>query len=114
MKDKLRLIVNNKNYKREKFFIKKELQAILNLYAKKVSSGDWKDYGLSINKREITFDIYQRVSEKPIYSISKNLNPKNRSEKFHILDRNRNIIKKSGSLESLIESVEWTKLKLVK
>ena len=48
MKNKLKLVVNNGFYKREKFFIKKELQAILNLYARKVSSGDWKDYGLSI------------------------------------------------------------------
>ena len=57
MKNKLRLVVNNRFYKKEKFFIKKELQTILNLYAKKVSLGDWKDYGLSINKKEITFDV---------------------------------------------------------
>ena len=71
MKNKFTLIINNNYRKKEKFFIKKELQAILNLYAKKVSSGDWKDYGLSINKKEITFDIYQRASEQPIYRISK-------------------------------------------
>ena len=82
MKSKLKLIVNNRFNKRENFFIKKELQIILNLYARKVSSGDWKDYGLSINKKEITFDIYQRASEKPIYRISKNLSPKNKSERF--------------------------------
>ena len=45
MRNKLRLIVNNNFDKGESFFIKKELRSILNLYAKKVSSGDWKDYG---------------------------------------------------------------------
>ena len=65
MKGNLKLVINNKGVKKEKFFIKKELQSILNLYAKKVSSGDWKDYGLTINRREISFDVYQRVSEKP-------------------------------------------------
>ena len=114
MKSKLKLIVNNKFYKKEKFFIKKELQAILNLYTKKVSSGDWKDYGLSINKREITFDVYQRASEKPIYRISKNLSPKNKAEKFYILDKNGRIVKKSENLDSLINKVEWTNLKLVR
>ena len=59
MKTKLKLVVNNKILKKEKFFIKKELQSILNLYARKVSSGDWKDYGLSINKKEITFDYVE-------------------------------------------------------
>ena len=97
MKGRLKLIVNNRLYKKEKFFVKKELQTILNLYARKVSSGDWKDYGLSINKKEITFDIYQRASEKPIYRISKNLNPKNKIEKFYVLDGDGRVVKKSES-----------------
>ena len=50
--NKLKLVVNNRFFDKENFFIKKELKTILNLYAKKVSSGDWKDYGLSINKKE--------------------------------------------------------------
>ena len=114
MKSRLKLIVNNNFYRKEKFFVKKELQSILNLYAKKVSDGDWKDYGLSINKKEITFDIYQRASEKPIYRISKNLNPKNKTEKFYVLDRNGCVIKKFENLDGLIRRVEWTKLRLVK
>ena len=114
MKNKSTLIINNNYRKKEKFFIKKELQAILNLYAKKVSSGDWKDYGLSINKKEITFDVYQRASEQPIYRISKNLNPKNKSEKFYILDKNGKVMRRSESLESLINRVEWTNLKLIR
>ena len=114
MKSKLRLVVNNKLYKKEKFFFKRELQTILNLYARKVSSGDWRDYGLSINKREVTFDIYQRASEKPVYRISKNLNPKNKTEKFYILDKNGRIVKKSENLDKLINKVEWTNLKLVR
>ena len=112
--NKLKLVVNNKFYKKEKFFIKKELQTILNLYARKVSLGDWKDYGLSINKKEITFDIYQRTSETPIYRISKNLNPSKKIEKFYILDKTGKIIKKSENLDNLINRIEWTKLKLVR
>jgi len=114
MRNKLKLVINNRFYKKENFFIKKELQTILNLYARKVSLGDWKDYGLSINKREITFDVYQRASENPIYRISKNLNPKNKTEKFYILDKNGKVIKKSENLDNLINKVEWTKFKIVK
>ncbi len=114
MKSNLKLVINNTNSKKQKFFIKKELQIILNLYAKKVSSGDWKDYGLSINKKEISFDIYQRVSDKPIFRITKNLSPKNKIEKFYVLDRNGMVIKKSDNLNVLIERFEWNKLKIVK
>ena len=114
MKNKFRLIINNKFSKKENFFVKKELRIILNLYAKKVSSGDWKDYGLTINKKEITFDIYQRASEKPVFRISKNLHPKSKSEKFYILDANCYKIKKSENLSVLINKIEWSGLKLVK
>ena len=41
----LKLVVNNisKNTDKEIFFIKKELQTILNLYGRMVSNGAWKD-----------------------------------------------------------------------
>ena len=41
----LKLVVNNifDNRDREVYFIKKELQTILNLYGKMVSNGSWKD-----------------------------------------------------------------------
>ena len=39
--NKIRLVINNETKKneKEKFFIKKELQSILNLYARLVSNG---------------------------------------------------------------------------
>ena len=114
MKNNLKLVINNIYSEKKPQYIKKELQSILNLYARKVSSGDWKDYGLSINKKEITFDIYQRASETPIYRISKNLNPNKKTEKFYILDKTGKIIKKSENLDNLINRIEWTKLKLVR
>ena len=39
----LKLIINHDlNKDKQKFFIKKELKSILNLYAKMVSNGSWK------------------------------------------------------------------------
>ena len=48
----LKLIINNPK-KIDKFFDKKELQLILNLYASMVSNGEWKDYGLNISKEDV-------------------------------------------------------------
>jgi|TARA_B100000787_G_C16136161_1_gene269738 hypothetical protein len=112
----LKLVVNNisVNRDREVFFIKKELQTILNLYGKMVSNGSWKDYGVSINPREISFDIYQRASEKPIYKILKNLKPKNYNEKFTIKDKHGNILEKSSDLLNLIEKTRWNNLRAIK
>ena len=73
----LKLVVNNRSIKEDIFFNKKELKLILNLYAKMVSGGEWKDYGLTLSRREISFNVYHRASDYPVYKITKNLNPKN-------------------------------------
>ena len=71
--NKIRLVINNesKRNEKEKFFIKKELQSILNLYAKMVSNGSWKDYSFTSSIKEVSFDVYQRASEKPVLRILK-------------------------------------------
>ena len=109
----LKLVINNENRKKDIFFNKVELQLILNLYAKMVSSGDWKDYGLSISKREVSFNVYHRTAKFPIYRITKNLYPKNKNEKYLIKDTNNKTIHNSANLQNLIKKVTWKKLRLV-
>ncbi len=112
----IKLVVSNNLNRREKeeFFIKKELRCILNLYAKMVSNGSWKDYAFSTGSREVSFDVYQRASEKPVLRITKNFKPKYLNEKFFIKDRNGNVLKKSEDLNNLISKTSWNKLRLVK
>ena len=112
---KIKLIVNNiKNNEKEKFFIKKELQCILNLYAKMVSNGTWKDYSFSSGYKEISFDVYRRNSEQPVLRILKNLKPNYHNEKFIIKDKDGKILKKSENLNKLINKTSWNNLKLIK
>ena len=54
----IRLIVDNDRKAKQPYFIKKELQTILNLYAKMVSNGTWKDYSLYTGNKEISFNVY--------------------------------------------------------
>ena len=109
----LKLVINNEKKKRDIFFNKKELKLILNLYAEMVSGGEWKDYGLSISKREISFNVYHRASEFPAYKITKNLKPKNESEKYLIKDSTNKIIRSSANLQLLIQKIIWKKFKLI-
>ena len=109
----LKLVVNNEIKKRDIFFNKGELKLILNLYAKMVSGGEWKDYGLSISKREVSFNVYHRTSEFPVYKITKKLKPKNENEKYLIKDAASKIIRNSGNLQELIQKIIWKKFKLV-
>ena len=109
----LKLVVNNGNIKRDIFFNKKELELILNLYAKMVSGGEWRDYGLSITSKEVSFNVYHRASEFPAYKITKNLKPSNNNEKYLIKDTQNRIINNSENLQNLIKKIIWKKFKLV-
>ena len=109
----LKLVINNEKEKGTFFFNKKELKLILNLYAKMVSGGEWKDYGISISKKEVSFNVYSRTSEFPAYKITKNLKLKNQNEKYLIKDGQNKIINKSENLENLIKKIIWRKFKLV-
>ena len=57
MNSSLKLVVNNPHNQIEErqFFEKNELKTILDLYAKMVSAGSWKDYGLNISSRQVSF-----------------------------------------------------------
>ena len=109
----LKLIINNRNIKQDIFFNKKELKIILNMYARMVSGGEWKDYGLSISKKEVSFNVYHRTSEFPAYKITKNLKPKNQGEKYLVRNSQNKIINNSENLEKLIKKIIWKKFKLV-
>jgi len=109
----LKLIINNKHIKKDIFFNKNELKLILNLYAEMVSGGEWKDYGLSLSKKEVSFNVYNRSSEFPAYKITKNLKPKNKSEKYLIKNNQDKIINNSENLQELIKKIIWKKFKLV-
>ena len=112
----IRLVVSNdfKKNEKDKFFVKKELQSILNLYARMVSNGNWKDYSFSSGFKEVSFDVYQRASDKPVLRILKNLKPDYYNEKYLIKDKNGNILKKSENLNQLIDKTSWDNLILVK
>ena len=111
----IKLIINNDFKKeKEKFFVKQELKCILNLYAKMVSNGTWKDYSFSSGNKEISFDVYQRASDRPVLRILKNFKPNYRNEKFLIKDKNGIVLKKSENLDQLINKTSWNNLKLVK
>ena len=110
MKNKFRLIINNKFSKKENFFVKKELRIILNLYAKKVSSGDWKDYGLTISVKQVGFSVFKNTAENAMYKICKNFKPNNKNFKYLITDSKGVIYRNSDNLENLLNNTNWKKL----
>ena len=112
MRNNLRLVVNNPHNKIEEkqFFEKDELKIILDLYAKMVSQGSWKDYGLNISSKQVSFSVFRNVAENALYKICKNFKPKNKNLKYLITDTSGKILKNSYELKSLLKNTNWKKL----
>ena len=113
MNNNLRLIINNthnKSIDEKYFFEKNELKIILDLYAKMVSEGSWKDYGLNISSRQVGFSVFKNAAENALYKICKNFKPKNKNLRYLITDTNGKILKNSDNLSSLLKNTNWKKL----
>ena len=113
MNNNLRLIINNtlnKSIDEKYFFEKNELKIILDLYAKMVSEGSWKDYGLSISSRQVGFSVFKNAAENALYKICKNFRPKNKNLRYLITDTNGKILKNSDNLSSLLKNTNWKKI----
>ena len=113
MNRNLKLVVNNphKQIEERQFFEKKELKIILDLYAKMVSEGSWKDYGLNISNRQISFSVFKNTTENALYKICKNFKPSNKNLKYLITDSNSKVLKNSHDLKILLKNINWKIIK---
>ena len=112
MNKNLRLVINNtsQNFDQKYFFEKNELKIILDLYAKMVSEGSWKDYGLNISSKQVGFSVFKNATENAMYKICKNFKPNNRSLKYLVTDSKGKILKNSNDLKILLKNINWKKL----
>ena len=112
MNRNLKLVINNsiKKYEEKFFFEKSELKIILDLYAKMVSNGSWKDYGLNISSKQVGFNVFKNSTENAMYKICKNFHPKSKNLKYLITDSNGKIYKNSDNLILLLKNTNWKKL----
>ena len=113
MNSNFKLVVNNtgKTNEEKYFFEKQELKIILDLYAKMVSEGNWRDYGLNISSKQVSFNVFKNSAENAIYKICKNFKPHNKNLKYLITDMNGRVLKNSYNIKSLVSNVNWKKLK---
>ena len=112
MNKNLKLVINNvySENNEKYFFEKEELKVILDLYAKMVSQGSWKDYGLNISSKQVGFCVFKSSTESATFKICKNFKPINKNLKYLITDSKGKILKSSFKLRNLLNNINWKKL----
>ncbi len=87
-------------------FDRRELNTILNLYGRKVASGEWRDYAMDFLKDRALFSIYKRTSERPLYVIEKNPKLRARQGQYNVTSQDGRVLKRGHELENVLRVLE--------
>jgi len=91
-------------------FKKEEINLIMEVYSRKISTGEWKDYSISFQKNYAIFSIHKSLKFAPHYQIKKN----SLRKKVFTLLHNNTIILYSNTLNVIINHLRKPSLKLVR
>ncbi len=67
----LRLSDHRGKRKQAVFFDRQELRQLLDLYSRRVASGEWKDYAIDQYGPTTVFSIFRNSLDQPVFSIAK-------------------------------------------
>lgn len=87
-------------------FDRPELTAILNLYGRKVASGEWRDYAMDFLRERALFSIYKRSSERPLYVIEKNPRLRHRQGQYMVMGQEGRILKRGHDLHAVLRVLD--------
>jgi hypothetical protein len=94
-------------------FDRLELTTILNLYGRKVSQGEWRDYAMDFLRERALFSIFRRNSERPLYVIEKNPKLRQRQGQYMVLSQEGRVLKRGHDLSAVLRVLD-PQLALVK
>lgn len=87
-------------------FDRRELGLILNVYGKKVASGEWRDYALDMLRERALFSIYKRSSERPLFVIEKNPKLARRQGQYMVFSTEGRILKRGHDLANVLRVLD--------
>ena len=87
-------------------FDRRELNTILNLYGRKVASGEWRDYAIDFLKDRALFSVYRRASERPLYVIEKNPKLRHRQGQYMVTIEDGRVLKRKHELDNVLRVLE--------
>ncbi len=93
-------------------FDRKELGQILQLYGRKVSEGEWRDYALDFMPLKAAFSVFRRTSEVPLYMIEKCPNLARKQGAYSVVSSNGMILRRGQELTRVLAVLD-RKIRLV-
>jgi hypothetical protein len=112
MEQKLKTLIDTvvlafpRTKKSEVFFNRRELEAILRIYGRKVIAGEWRDYAIDQLDDKAMFSIFRRSSEMPLYRVVKTPENAKKQGIYSVLGVGGTILKRGHQLASVLAWLE--------
>ena len=87
---------------RQVAFDRRELNAILRVYGRKVADGEWRDYAIDFLKDRAVFSIFRRSSEMPLYRIEKDPRLARKQGAYSVVSASGHILRRGHELERVL------------
>lgn len=87
-------------------FHKDELYHILQVYSRRVGTGEWRDYAIDMLKDRAVFSIFHRTTECPLYIIEKNPKLARRQGAWSVTNATGQILKRGHELTNVLKVLD--------
>ena len=87
-------------------FDRRELSQILNVYGRKVASGEWRDYAIDMMREKAVFSVFRRASESPLYRIEKAPKLARRQGAYSVVAATGLILKRGHDLARVLRALD--------
>ena len=87
-------------------FDRQELTQILNIYGRKVASGEWRDYAIDILREKAVFSVFRRAAERPLYRIEKAPKLSRRQGAYSVVAATGLILKRGHDLARVLRALD--------
>ena len=87
-------------------FDRRELSQILNVYGRKVASGEWRDYAIDMMREKAVFSVFRRASETPLYRIEKAPKLARRQGAYSVVAATGLILKRGHDLARVLRALD--------
>jgi hypothetical protein len=94
-------------------FDRQELDAILQVYGRKVSEGEWRDYAIDHLEDRAVFSIFRRSSEMPMYRVEKVPALARKQGIYRVVAATGLILKRGHELGGVLRFLDKPRLSLV-
>jgi hypothetical protein len=94
-------------------FDRRELDAILRVYGRKVSEGEWRDYAIDHLEDRAVFSIFRRASEMPMFRVEKIPGLARKQGAYRIIAASGAILRRGHELVAVLRILDKPKLSLV-